>query len=85
MEFDGVVLPTLRQIVAAEQSRSLELLAASPHPETAEAFQFSDPSRSVCTPSTLSDDSDDYDSWEIRMTTSGGSAYIDVYALTLRI
>ncbi|KAG2342192.1 hypothetical protein BDR05DRAFT_1060484 [Suillus weaverae] len=66
--FDGVVLPTLRQVVAAE--RSFELSTGS---SAAETFQFNDPPRSVQTPSVASDDSDDYDSWEIRYTEIGSS------------
>ncbi|KAG1822874.1 uncharacterized protein BJ212DRAFT_1477283 [Suillus subaureus] len=65
--FDGVVLPTLRQVVAAE--RSLELSTRS----SAETFQFNDPHRSVQTLSIASDDSDDYDSWEIRCAEIGFS------------
>ncbi|KAG0704225.1 hypothetical protein DFH29DRAFT_912381 [Suillus ampliporus] len=67
MVFDGIVLPTLRQVIAAERNRSFEPLTGS-SPET---FQFNDPPRSVQTLSVASDD--DYDSWEIRcpeMSTS---------------
>jgi hypothetical protein len=74
IKFDGIVLPTLRQVVAAEQSRSFELLAASLQSKTSEALRFSDPPRPVRTFSIASDDSNDYDSWEIRcpeMSTSG--------------
>ncbi|OJA17222.1 hypothetical protein AZE42_00200 [Rhizopogon vesiculosus] len=73
MTFDGVVLPTLRQVVAAEQSRNFGMSTGSLQPEAAEALRFSDPPRSVRTLSIASDDSDDYDSWEIRcpeMSTS---------------
>lgn len=65
--FDGVVLPTLRQVVAAE--RSFELSTRS----SAETFQFNDPPRSVQTLSIASDYSDDYDSWEIRCAEIGSS------------
>ncbi|KAG2155936.1 uncharacterized protein EDB93DRAFT_1128913 [Suillus bovinus] len=65
--FDGVVLPTLRQVIAAE--RSLELSTGS----SVETFQFNDPPRSVQTPSIASDDSVDYDSWEIRYAEIGSS------------
>ncbi|KAG1774913.1 hypothetical protein EV702DRAFT_475118 [Suillus placidus] len=66
--FDGIVLSTLRQVVAAE--RTFELSTGS---SAAETFQFNDPPRSVQTPSVASDDSDDYDSWEIRYTEIGSS------------
>lgn len=65
--FDGVVLPTLRQVVAAE--RGFELSTRS----SAETFQFNDPPRSVQTLSIASDYSDDYDSWEIRCAEIGSS------------
>ncbi|OAX38765.1 hypothetical protein K503DRAFT_740676 [Rhizopogon vinicolor AM-OR11-026] len=71
--FDGIVLPTLRQVVAAEQSRNFWMSTGSLQSEAAEAFRFSDPPRSIRTLSIASDDSDDYDSWEIRcpeMSTS---------------
>lgn len=58
--FDGIVLPTLRQVIAAE--RSFKLSARS----SAETFKFNQSPRSVQTLSVASDDSDDYDSWEIR-------------------
>ncbi|KAG2037796.1 hypothetical protein BDR03DRAFT_919410 [Suillus americanus] len=65
--FDGIVLPTLRQVVAAE--RGFELSTRS----SVETFQFNDPPRSVQTLSIASDDSDDYDSWEIRCAEIGSS------------
>ncbi|KAG1748753.1 hypothetical protein EDB19DRAFT_1683495 [Suillus lakei] len=65
--FDGIVLPTLRQVVAAE--RSFELSSGS----SAETFRFNDPPRSVQTLSVASDDSDDYDNWEICCTEIGFS------------
>lgn len=65
--FDGVVLPTLRQVVAAE--RGFELSTRS----SAETFQFNDPPRSVQTLSIASDYSDDYDSWEIPCAEIGSS------------
>ncbi|KAG2151294.1 hypothetical protein DEU56DRAFT_777115 [Suillus clintonianus] len=64
MVLDSVVLPTLRQVVAAEQSRSFQLSAGS----SAETFQFNEPPRSAQTLSVASDGSDDYDSWEIPCT-----------------
>ncbi|KAG1885022.1 hypothetical protein F4604DRAFT_1729088 [Suillus subluteus] len=65
--FDGVVLPTLRQVVAAERSFGLSTRSST------ETFQFNDPPRSVQTLSIASDDSDDYDSWEIRCAEIGSS------------
>lgn len=85
MKFDGVVLPTLRQVMAAEQSRRFEPLIGILPPETPEAVRFSDPPRSVRALSIASDDSYDYDSWEIRcpeMSTSGWSLRMCVFALT---
>lgn len=85
MRFDGVVLPTLRQVMAAEQSRSFEPLIGSLSPETPEAVRFSGSPRSVRTLSIASDDSHDYDSWEIRcpeMSTSGWSLCMCIFALT---
>jgi hypothetical protein len=79
--FDGVMLPTLRQVVAAE--RCFELSTGS----SAETFQFNDSPRSVQTLSIASDDSDDYDSWEVRcaeIDSSGTpSSYIHMPALMI--
>ncbi|KAG2361697.1 hypothetical protein BDR07DRAFT_1461296 [Suillus spraguei] len=58
--FDGIVLPTLRQVIAAERSFKLSTRSS------AETFKFNQSPRSVQTLSVASDDSDDYDSWEIR-------------------
>jgi len=77
--FNGIVLPTLRQVVVAERSLALSTRSS------AETFQFNDSPRSVQTLSIASDDSDDYDSWEIRCNIGSSgtpSSYIFMSALT---
>ncbi|KAG2134247.1 hypothetical protein BD769DRAFT_1443857 [Suillus cothurnatus] len=69
--FNGIVLPTLRQVVVAERSLALSTRSS------AETFQFNDSPRSVQTLSIASDDSDDYDSWEIRCNIGSSEMEVD--------